>query len=212
VTRLRFGVVAFLSIGVALVAPVPWLFGLIDDAAAKESPFVAHLLGRATAERLVFLLHIVGGAVALLAGPWQLLPRLRARFPRLHRASGYVYVVAVALSGTAGFALATSAWPGPVTRVGFGALAVLWLATTALGLQRILAGDRAGHRAWMVRSFALAFAAVSLRLQFMPYMMLGLDEATAYQIVSWSSWVPNLAIAFAFTSTAMRPAAATSGA
>ena len=193
VKRFQLGVLAFLSIGVALVAPVPWLFGLIESDGG--SGLVDHLLGSYTANRVLFLTHVIGGAIALLTGPWQLMPRLRARRPRLHRATGYIYVTAVALAGIAALAMARAAWPGPVAQLGFGALAVAWLATTGIGLQLIVSGNRAGHREWMMRSFALAFAAVNLRLTYMPLVLAGVDEAVAYQIVAWASWVPNLIVA-----------------
>lgn len=192
--RLPFALLAFLSIGVALVAPVPWLFGLVESV-SEPPPLVAHLLAQYTGAQLVFLVHVVGGGVALLAGPWQLAPRLRARRPRLHRATGYLYVGAVALGGTAGLVMGPDAWAGPVAQGGFTALAIAWLGTTAIGLHRILAGDRAGHRAWMTRSFALAFAAVSLRLQIPLFAAVGVPQTVAYAIVAWSSWLPNLVVA-----------------
>jgi hypothetical protein len=193
--RFLLGLVAVLSIGIALVAPTPWILGLVE--AGRDAPgLVAHLVERYTAAQLVFLAHVVGGGIALLAGPWQLMPRLRARHLRLHRASGYLYAGAVALGGTAGLVMAARAWAGPVTQLGFTLLAVAWLATTALGLRSIIvAGDRAAHRAWMTRSFALAFAAVSLRIQLPLLGVLGVPAAIAYQIVAWSSWVPNLVVA-----------------
>jgi hypothetical protein len=190
--RLVVGFLAFFSIGVGVVAPMPWVVGLFDGT-VDAPPLLAHLLARS--ERFVFLLHVVGGGLALLAGPWQLMPRLRARHVGLHRATGMVYVAAVAVAGTAGLVLGPGAWGGPIAGLGFTLLAIAWLATTALGLQRILAGDRAGHRAWIVRSFALAFAAVSLRLQFPLLAAAGVPDAIAYPFVAWSSWVPNLIFA-----------------
>ena len=71
-------------------------------------------------------------------------------------------------------------------------LALAWLVTTGVGMQRILAGDRAGHRAWITRSFALTFAAVSLRMQAPLLGLAGVPEDVAYPLVAWSSWVPNL--------------------
>src|SRR5688500_18633992 len=105
-------------------------------------PLLEHLLARFTAAPALFLVHVVGGAVALLAGPWQLMPRLRARRPRLHRATGYAYVTAVAVAGVAGLVMGVTAWGGPAAQLGFTALAIAWLATTAIGLRRILVGDR----------------------------------------------------------------------
>jgi hypothetical protein len=191
--RLLLGLLAFLSIGVAVVSPAMWLDGMFLNIPDKP-PLVAHLVDTYTTSQLVFMLHILAGAVALLTGPWQLMPRLRARRPGLHRATGYTYAVAVTFAGIGGLILGPQAWGGPVAQVGFTTLAVLWLATTAIGLHRIIAGDRAGHRAWITRSFALAFAAVSLRMQSPLLMMLGVPDEIAYPIVAWSSWLPNLLV------------------
>ena len=192
--RLLLGFLAFLSISIALVAPVPWLFGLVEGV-KDPPPLIAHLLAQYNGARLVFLAHVIGGGLALLVAPWQLMPRLRARRPRLHRATGYIYVGAVALAGTAGLVMGPRAWAGPIAQLGFTALAVAWLATTALGMRRILAGDRAGHRAWMTRSFALSFAAVTLRIQSPLLLVLGVPDIHAHQIIAWSCWVPNLVVA-----------------
>ena len=189
--RLGLGFLAFLSIGIALAAPTPWLLGVFEGI-TERPPLLEHLVERHDAARVVFLLHILGGAVALLAGPWQLMPRLRARRPRLHRATGYAYVSAVAVAGVAGLVMGPTAWGGPAAQLGFTSLAILWLATTGVGLRRILAGDRAGHRAWITCSYALAFAAVSLRLQMPLFGVLGVPDAVAYPIAAWSCWVPNL--------------------
>jgi len=143
----------------------------------------------------VFVGHVACGACALLAGPWQLMPRLRARRPRLHRVTGIAYACAVAVAGCMGLVLATTAWGGPVAQVGFASLAIAWLATTAIGVHRIVvAGDRAAHGIWMTRSFALTFAAVSLRVQAPLLGVLGVPAVIAYQTVAWSSWVPNLVV------------------
>lgn len=185
--RIRLGVLAFLSIGVALVAPAPWLLGLFE-ASPDAPPLVVHLLARFDAAELVFLAHVIGGGIALLVGPWQL-----ARW-RPHRAIGYVYVGAVAVGGSAAVVMGPQAFAGPIAQVGFTALGIAWLATTAIGVQRILSGDRTSHRTWMIRSFALTFAAVSLRIQMPVMMVTDVDPEVAYRIVAWSSWVPNLVL------------------
>jgi hypothetical protein len=191
--RWHLGLVALLSIGVAVVAPLAWLLGAYAEL-PDAPPLVAHLLDRYATERVVFLGHIVFGGIALLVGPFQLMPRLRARYPRLHRSTGYGYIFAVALAGSAGLVMGPTAWSGLVAAAGFTTLAIAWLGTTAVGLHRIIAGDRVGHRAWMTYSFALAFAAVSLRLQTPLLLALGVSDATAYSIVAWSSWLPNLVV------------------
>jgi len=62
-----------------------------------------------------------------------------------------------------GFALATRSQGGLVTHVGFGLLAILWFGTTAAAYFSIRRGDQVSHRRWMIRGYALTFAAVTLR-------------------------------------------------
>src|SRR5688572_5243240 len=58
------------------------------------------------AERpLAFLLHIGLAPVALALMPFQFLPGLRTRHPRVHRWTGRAYAVAVLLSGLGGLAM-----------------------------------------------------------------------------------------------------------
>ena len=57
---------------------------------------------------------------------------------------------------------------------------------------RVRQGDLEAHREWMIRNYALTFAAVTLRL-WLPFLMLiGFAFTTAYITVAWLCWVPNL--------------------
>jgi predicted membrane protein DUF2306 len=138
--------------------------------------------------------HLAGGAVALLTGAHQLNPALRTRFLEAHRWTGRMYLLAVAVGGTCGLALALRSQGGFVTHVGFGLLAVLWLATTGMAYLRIRARDQAGHRRWMFRSYALTFAAVTLRIYLPASLFAGLPFLPAYQAIAWACWVPNLLV------------------
>lgn len=135
--------------------------------------------------------HVVFSAVALLVGPFQFFPALRAR-PRLHRALGYVYFTGVIGGGIAGICTAFIAYGGLVSTFGFGLLALLWLWTGLAALQAVRRRDFAGHERWAVRSFALTFAAVTLRLYLPTAMLLGVPFEDFYPAVSWLCWVPNL--------------------
>ncbi len=79
--------------------------------------------------------------------------------------------------------------------MGFGLLAVLWLFTTANAYRHIRLGDRVAHRRWMIRSYALTFAAVTLRIYLPLSQVAGLPFDPAYQTISWFCWVPNLIVA-----------------
>ncbi len=140
-------------------------------------------------------IHVAGAATALLLGPAQFLPGLRARFRRLHRWSGRVYAVACLIGGASGLVLALGASTGPVSTAGFGILSGLWIVTTAQAWRMALRRDFAAHRAWMIRSFALTFAAVTLRLYLPVLMLLPVSFEDGYPAVSFLSWMPNLAAA-----------------
>lgn len=138
--------------------------------------------------------HIVGGMVALLLGPIQFVPAVRRRWPRVHRWLGRGYLAGIGLGGVAGLWMAHLAYGGPVAQLGFAALALAWLTTSFQALARIRAGDVAAHRAWMVRSFALTFAAVMLRLELPLLAAAGLSFEVAYATVAWSCWLPSLLV------------------
>ena len=131
--------------------------------------------------------------LALLAGPSQFRADLRDRYRRLHRVLGRVYVIAGLGTGATGLFMSVYSFGGPITHAGFGVLAVLMLASTGLAFARIRAGDVASHREWMLRSFALVFAGVTLRIE-LPLLVAayGGEFPLAYLWVSWLAWVPNL--------------------
>lgn len=53
----------------------------------------------------------------------------------------------------------------------------------------------AAHRVWMMRSAALTFADVTLRLWLPLQLVAGIPFETACAIVAWLCWVPNLIVA-----------------
>lgn len=177
-----------------LVALASWRFALLDLATAFQS-MEPHILAR----RALFLAHVAAAPIALATGAVQFLPRLRARRPGLHRWTGRLYGVAVLIGGVAGLGLAFHAIGGPVGGWGFGLLAVLWLGITAQAIRLAMARRIAEHRVWMIRSFALTFAAVTLRLQLPLLFALGMDYPDASRILAWSCWVPNLILALWLT-------------
>jgi hypothetical protein len=92
----------------------------------------------------------------------------------------------------AGFVLALGASTGPISKAGFGSLAIAWIVTTSLAWRRAMQLRFTEHRAWMIRSFALTFAAVTLRLYLPLAAALSINFVDAYRAISFLSWVPNL--------------------
>lgn len=140
------------------------------------------------------MFHVAGAATALLIGPMQFSSALRVRFPTLHRWIGRTYAVSCLVGGAAGFVLALGASTGPITKMGFGGLGISWLVTTSLAWRRAMQGRFVEHRAWMIRSFALTFAAVTLRL-FLPLgLLLHMHIVDAYRALAFLCWIPNLIV------------------
>jgi len=148
------------------------------------------------------LLHVGAGSVALALGPLQFLGRLRSRHPRVHRTLGRVYLVAVLLAGVGGLGLSRIAQGGPMARLGFATLAVALLIVTGTATVAILRGRVTAHRAWMTRSYALIFSAVTFRLWLGIFAALGLPFEQAYAVGSWTCWLINLLVAEAIITAA----------
>lgn len=186
INRTRLVLFWLLSLGVALAS-----LRFLPLGVEASMPFMLH---HAETRALALYTHIGLAPVALALLPFQFAVRLRGRRPRLHRWMGRVYALAVLISAISGLALAIGTSAGPVAGWGFGVLAVLWLASTARGVQLAMAGDIARHRVWMIRSAALTLAAVTLRL-YLPILSAAMGFEAAYPVIAWICWVPNLVIA-----------------
>jgi uncharacterized membrane protein len=176
---------AVAAYGVALYAILPLGSMLHPD---MRAVFLAYPVG--------IYAHVFGAAVALAIGPFQFATRLRVARPRLHRWLGRAYLgVGVLVGGSAGLFMAFHAFGGLAARLGFVLLALAWLYTGVRAYAAIRAGDPRTHRRWMVRNFALTFAAVTLRLYLPASIASGIAFETAYPAIAWLCWVPNLVIA-----------------
>ena len=153
--------------------------------------------------------HFLGSGSALLIGGFQFSARLRGSLPHLHRWLGRTYLLAVLIGGLGGLALATISHGGPPTHVAFAMLSVIWLFSGFQAYRAIREGDVAEHRRWMIRNFALTFAAVTLRIELGLFIeVLGWTFDEAYLTVAWFAWVPNLVVAEWWLLRSNRPARA----
>ncbi|MEQ8485789.1 MAG: DUF2306 domain-containing protein [Pseudomonadales bacterium] len=181
-----------LALVIALSVPIA-CYGLAFPFVPALNPdFHARLMGMPWYASV----HFLGSGLALLIGGFQFSARLRQRHLALHRWVGRIYLGAVLVGGIGGLAIAGIAHGGPPTTVGFTMLGALWLYSGARAYGAIRAGDIDGHRRWMVRNFALTFAAVTLRLELgLLTGALGWSFDHAYLTVAWLCWVPNLVVA-----------------
>lgn len=138
--------------------------------------------------------HVLFAPIVLGLLPVQLSDRIRKERPQLHRISGRIYAGAVLVAAIASLALLSGSIASTFARTGFATLAVLWIATTALGIAAARRKDFSAHRRWMLRSIALTFGAVTLRVIMAPLMAMGWTVAETYDVTAWSSWLINLAV------------------
>lgn len=156
-----------------------------------RTPFVEELFSISPS---AIALHLAGGIVAIVLGALQLNSRIRSKYLSAHRWLGRIYVASVIVGGTAGLVLATRSTGGLVTHFGFGMMAVCWVGSTLTAYRYIRAKNVSAHQDWMLRSYALTLAAVTLRIYLGISQANGMDFVPAYQAISWMCWVPNLLI------------------
>ncbi|MER7761121.1 DUF2306 domain-containing protein [Streptomyces sp. NPDC097619] len=141
------------------------------------------------------LLHIGGGTAALLLGPWQFVVRLRTRHPVLHRITGYAYLLSVTATAVGGLVLVPEALVPPIAPLGFAFLDVLLVVTTVAAVHTARRRRFDRHRVWMVRSYALILAAVTLRLWLILFSALDVPFEESYASAAWTCWLINLLLA-----------------
>ena len=156
-----------------------------------DVPFPAEL-DNFSQRRIALSLHALGGAIALLAGPLQFVPRFRERNWNRHRLLGWIYCSAVLLGWCASLWIAPHAQTGWIASAGFLALGAAWIVATGLAVQFILRGDALTHRRWMIRSYALAAAAITLRIYLPLSVAFHVPFSSAYPAIAWLCWIPNV--------------------
>jgi len=142
-----------------------------------------------------FILHTSFGGLALLLAPWQFVGWLRRNHPAIHRWTGRAYVGCTLISGVAAYPVAFGTIAGPIASAGFALMATAWLGSTLVAWRAVRQRRYAAHRRWMIRSFALALSAVTLRLALLVPIELQLNFMPVYRVTSWASWIVNLLLA-----------------
>jgi hypothetical protein len=188
IARLGLIFVAFFAVAVALTSlryvAVP--FGSWPGI----DPGIRGVIERVPVQALI---HMLIAPLALLAGPFQFFPGLRARHLQLHRITGRIYVVCCLLAGVAALLTAPHASGGPIAGLGFSLLAVSWVGVTAGAWYAAVQRKIDLHRLLMRFSYAMTFAAVTLRLQIPLGLALGYASYSEMSVwLAYTCWIPNV--------------------
>jgi uncharacterized membrane protein len=133
--------------------------------------------------------------MALLVGPLQFKRHLLGKRRRLHHILGRIYVGSIWITSSGALISALFFDVTVVAKIGFVILAVLWFGTTTIGLQRVLQGQIAAHREWMMRSFALSFFFITFSFWVPGLTSTSLPESVSFPLAVFLSWSLNLIVA-----------------
>lgn len=140
-----------------------------------------------------FYIHVITGSIVLITGIFQFSKQLRTRYVRFHRSAGKIYIAVILIfTAPSGLLMAFFANGGLVAQSGFALLALLWWIFTWRGWRYAVSKNWNLHRGFLMRSYALTFAAVTLRMYSFLFAFAGLKGELVYNAIVWLSWVPTL--------------------
>lgn len=135
---------------------------------------------------MVFLIpHAIFASVAMVMGAFQFSNRLRARYLRVHRIMGYVYIVAVMIGAPVAIPLAaridTPSIVAAAVVQAFG-----WMLCTGIALYCIRKHNVREHRRWMIRGYPFAMVFTVTRL-IVPIPAILRSGFVGIEIVVWTT-------------------------
>ncbi len=138
--------------------------------------------------------HVLVAGAILVVGFFQVNTRFSLKWPQWHRAFGRFYVYGILFfAAPGGLVMSFFIQRGPWVLASFVIQSALWFLFTVIAVKKILNGNISEHRKWMWRSYALTFAAVTLRLYTFAFTSsFDLTQPSAYGIIAWLSWLLNL--------------------
>lgn len=140
--------------------------------------------------RWSFYIHVFTGLAALIAGFTQFSGYVMRRHKTLHRAMGYVYVGDVlVVTGPTALVMSFYANGGVPAQLSFVLQALCWLLFTGIALRKALQRKFIAHGEWMLRSYALTLAAISLRTYafLLAFVHADIRPVDKYILIAWAS-------------------------
>lgn len=163
-----------------------------------------HIAGDA-ANNAAIISHIFIAAFVTLAGPLQLIPAIRARFPTFHRWTGRLYLVTAVVASIAGLFLVWARQPSGsfLQHVAISVNALLIIGAAWFVVRHAMARQLATHRRWALRLFLLVSGSWFFRVGLMFWIAInggpvGFDPKTflgpALEVISFLQFLLPLAV------------------
>lgn len=138
--------------------------------------------------------HVLAAGLILVLGLFQLRTTISLRWRKLHRLLGQCYAYGILFfAAPGGLVMSFFINRGPWVLTSFLIQSACWFLFTALAVRAVKKRNIEEHARWMWRSYALTFAAVTLRLYvFLFTNSYDMSAPEAYGIIAWLSWTINL--------------------
>ena len=142
----------------------------------------------------ITLLHVIPGGIYLALAPFQFLSRIRSRWLGYHRLAGrFLASMGLILGAAALFLALVIPFSGRSEQVVNGFFGMFFLISLVKGFLYIRAGQIALHREWMIRAFAIGLSIATMRLLFVPALII-VGNPTHSQIETLS--IASFTVAF----------------
>ncbi len=188
--RTTAGSARWLVAGLFLLSAIPLAGGIVRLTELAGGAAITPANARFFAAPLPVVLHIVCASVFALLGAFQFAAGFRRRRPGWHRVAGRLLVPGGLLVGLSGvwMTLFYSRPPGTgdllyAVRLGFGSAIV---GAIVLGFAAIRRGDVRGHRAWMMRGYAIGLGAGTQVLTGMAGALIGGPPSELSNALRWA--------------------------
>lgn len=148
--------------------------------------------------RWSFYIHVFSSSFVLFFGITQFNRWIIHRHKRVHRTFGGLYlIILLFIAAPSGLVMSFYANGGWVSKLGFVLLSLSWIFTTLKALIEVKRKNYEKHGNWMLRSYALTFAAITLRFYgyLFDYFQLQMHPVMVYTLLAYISWIPNLIVA-----------------
>lgn len=183
--------------GLLLLSVVPLVFGAVRLVQLATGTEITPANSRFFAAPVPVVVHIVGSALFAVLGAFQFVTGDTRPALGWHRAAGWLSVIAGLVVGLSGLWM-TVLYPNAqdllfVFRLAAGSGMV---ASIGLGVAAVRRRDILGHRAWMMRAYALGLGAGTQVLTGMAEsLLIAQPDALIHALAMGAAWLINLVVA-----------------
>ena len=136
-------------------------------------------------------LHVIPGVIYLALAPLQFVKQIRNSFKSYHRWIGRVLALIAVVAGSGAMFLGLiTPYSGIPEQIVIAIFGSLFLFSTLRGFVCARARKFSEHREWMIRAFAIGLSIATMRLIFVPILILigepSREEAEFFSIVSFT--------------------------